>query len=293
MDEKSKSSSKIKALEILLEKYKRDSEKLIAENKRLKKYRQQFIGDLLIFLSAVIFSISVFFFIAEIQLILIALFAFAISCLAIYLVFVYSPREYHLNLTNATLKIAYNNLVQALSSFHLESYSIFLFKEDKVLQYIPFQSLSDSIKLPTSKELIPSNFKIQNKGILLEPFGNGILKLIEEIMSIERLKLNNTNIEPLLQEIFVEKLNLARDLNFSILEKKQYKLILTENYFNYLDIMKKPMIKGFVPIGCPISSCVAILLAHITKRSIILRSYHINQKENISTIILELGELYS
>ena len=292
MSKKSEKATKDLSLEILLNKYKTDNEKLQSENERLKKFEKKFVGYLIILSSAIILSLCVILFLSEIQYILMAFFAFALICVAIFLIFIYSPRTYHLDIAGSALTKEISNLVQALSTFPLENYAVFLPVDKKVYQFVPFLSVSSPKKLPTPDELREDVFKIPQKGIVLAPMGEGLIEFLDNEASYDQYKNDPSKMEILLQELLIDKLNLVKSLTFVKLDKGQYKLVLSDSIFSEIFQFDKPNIKIFTQIVGPISSFMAVFLAMITNRVILLKSHRFEQGENLSTTIYELGELY-
>ncbi|NVM52486.1 MAG: hypothetical protein HWN66_02200 [Candidatus Helarchaeota archaeon] len=292
MDTKTENSIRKKSIEILLNKYKSDNEKLIIENKRLEKYKKKIIGYILIFVSVIIFFLSVLIIITEIQIILLSFVSIALISMTIFLIFIYSPKTHQLDLTKDTLKTVFYNLSHAISHFNLEKYATFLPIDEIVYQFVPFISDSSQKKYPTSNELREDILKIPNKGILLHPTGYSLLELIINEFQMDISKVDINNITILLQEILMEQLNLIETLDFVRLDRGRYKLVLIGNIFSLICQLDKPDLNIGTQIGDPICSFVAILLARITKRSILLKSHEFKQKENSSIVIFELGEIY-
>jgi len=291
MIEKSDNSIKVRSLEILLNKYRYENEFLKSQNEYLKKYRNHIVAYTLILSSAIIFLLCILF-TENLQFIFLIFTTVALISLAIYLIFIYSHKTYPLKIFSSALKIAVNNFAQILTNFQLGKNSIFLPANDTVYQFIPFASGLINKELPASSELNRDIFEIENRGIILHPIGFSIVELLKIESNINLREIDLDKLEVLLQEIIIDQLNLAKTLNFVKLDKGRYKLILTENFLNNFSHLAKNNIKFDLQIGCPIYSFVAILLSWNTDRSILLNITDFNARENISTVIYELGDLY-
>jgi hypothetical protein len=195
-----------------------------------------------------------------------------------------------LSLTNTALQIVSFNLNQALSTFSLEKFSVFLPVDGKVYQYIPYLSTLEAQKYPILNELIANVFQIQNKGIILEPIGESVCEFVTNDLFIDLRKNNIDQIENLLQVLLIDKLNLVKTLHLIKLEKGQYKLIITDNFF--APIYQLNQHDNPNHIGCPVRSFVAVILAQMTNRAVLLKSHEFDQATNSLTVIYELGELY-
>lgn len=290
MAEESDESIKIKSFGILLNKYKGENEVLKCQNENLKKYRNRFVGYILILSSVFIFLFSVIF-IENLQLILLGFAIIALISFAIYLIFIYSPQVYPLKTYSSALKLAMDNLARILTYFQLEKNTIFLPLNDTVYQFIPFASASNNQELPASNELSDDKFEIENKGIILHPVGFSIVELVRNEFNTDLFKIEQKKLETSIQSILIDQLNLVKTLNFTKLDKGRYKLITTEGSLTNKRSTKNNT-KIDSQISYPICSFVAILLAWSTDRAILLKSVDFNQMENSSTIIYELGDFY-
>lgn len=290
MAEESDESIKIKSFGILLNKYKGENEVLKCQNENLKKYRNRFVGYILILSSVFIFLFSVIF-IENLQLILLGFVIIALISFAIYLIFIYSPQVYPLKTYSSALKLAMDNLARILTYFQLEKNTIFLPLNDTVYQFIPFASASNNQELPASNELSDDKFEIENKGIILHPVGFSIVELVRNEFNTDLFKIEQKKLETSIQSILIDQLNLVKTLNFTKLDKGRYKLITTEGSLTNKRSTKNNT-KIDSQISYPICSFVAILLAWSTDRAILLKSVDFNQMENSSTIIYELGDFY-
>lgn len=291
MSEKLDDPIKIKSLEILLNKWKEESEDLRLQVESLKKYKNRIIGYILILASATIFLVSVFL-IKDLQFIFIGITAIACICLAIYLIFIYAPKNYAIKVLNSALNLTINNLSQLFHYFQLEKNAIFLPTEQTVYQFIPFTSGTSNVAFPLLKELNNDVFEIKNKGIIIHPIGFSIFDLIKEEFKLDHNQLKSENLELLLQELLIDQLNLVKMVNLKKLDKGRYELILSDNLFNAIYRSSKNSTQNYTQIGCPISSFVAILLARSTNRIILVKSVDFGQLEDSSIIIYELGDLF-
>jgi len=291
MSKELENNMSIKSMEILLNKYKKDNEKLLKENQKLERYKKKFIGFFLIFLSVSILIIGAVFFIANFQFILLSFFAIALFSFAVFLIFIYSPKTHHLDLLNSVYQTVSLNLINTLSKWDLENYSVFLPTNEKVFQFIPFHSNTKSKTLPSPDELKEDRFEILDKGIILESTGNSILESVINENNIDFSKNDVNTIGIVIQELVQDQLNLVKIIDFIKQDKGRYELIFTGSlftqhykFYEIRDIRTR--------VGCPISCFVAMLLAYNIKRPVFLKSYEINQEEKTATILFELGELY-
>ncbi|MDD1776897.1 MAG: hypothetical protein LUQ65_01930 [Candidatus Helarchaeota archaeon] len=291
MSEKSDESIKSKALEILLNKYKDENENLNAQIESLKRYKNRTIGYILIFASTLILLLSVFL-IKDLQFIFLGIAAIALISLAIYLIFIYTPRSYPLKVLNSALQLTTNNLIQLLSHFQLENNAIFLPTEQTVHQFIPFMSGASKNGFPLLKELYNGVFEIENKGLIIHPIGFSIFELVKKEFNLDRNKIKSENLELLLQEMLINQLNLVKTVNLRKLDKGRYELFLSDNLFDTIYQSSKNATKLYMQIGCPIRSFIAILLAWSTNRAILLKSVDFGQLENSSITVYELGDLF-
>lgn len=290
MTEKSNELNKIKSLEILLNKYKSENEYLNSQNENLRKYKIRFLGYTLMLLSTIILLISVFL-IKDLQFVFLGFIIGACILLAIYLVFIYFPKNYNIKVLNSALKLAIDNLYRLGSHYHLERNAIFLPTADNVYQFIPFSGTNKNI-FPLVKDLNNDVFEIENKGIILHPIGFSIFELVKKEFSLEGDKIKSEKLELLIQEILIDQLNLVKIVNLRKPDKGQYELILSENVFDTIYQSSKKVPGVYTQIGCPISTFVAILLALSTSRAILLKSVDFSQTGDNSIIVYELGDIF-
>jgi hypothetical protein len=291
MSEKSDESIKMKSLEILLNKNKSENELLKSQNESLKKYKNRVIGYILILSSTLVLLLSVFL-IKDLQFIFLGIVAVSCICLAIYLIFIYSPKSYPIKVLNSALQLTINNLIQSFSHFQLEKNALFLPTDQTIYQFIPFSSEASNKAFPDLKELNNEVFEIENKGIIFHPIGFSIFELVKKEFNLEHNKIKSENLELVLQELLVDQLNLVKMVNLKKLDKGSYKLILSNNLFDTIYQSSKNMIQAYTQIGCPISSFVAILLAWSSNRIILLKSVEFGPLEDSSIIVYELGDLF-
>jgi len=289
MTEKSDESIKLKSLEILLNKYKNENEHLKSQNETLKTYRNRIIGYILILSSIIILLLSLFL-MKDLQFIFLGITAIACVCLAIYLIFIYSPKTYPIKVLSSALQLTINNLIQGFSHFQLEKNAIFLPTDETVYQFIPFISGANNKGFPLLKELNDEVFEIENKGIIVHPIGFSVFELVKKELDQNKIKLEK--LEILLQELLIDQLNLVKMANLKKLDKGRYELILSENVFKTIYQSSKNITKFYTQIGCPITSFVAILLAWSTNRAVLLKSVDFGQFEDSSITVYELGDLF-
>jgi hypothetical protein len=228
----------------------------------------------------------------DLQFIFLGITAIACVCLAIYLIFIYSPKTYPIKVLRSALQLTINNLIQLFSHFQLEKNAIFLPTDDTVYQFIPFMSGANNKGFPLLKELNDEVFEIENKGIIVHPIGFSVFELVKKELELDQNKIKLEKLEILLQELLIDQLNLVKMANLKKLDKGRYELILSENLFNTIYQSPKNITKFYTQIGCPITSFVAILLAWSTNRAVLLKSVDFGQFEDSSITVYELGDLF-
>ncbi len=137
---------------------------------------------------------------------------------------------------------------------------------------IVFISAKDKFDFPSIEGIAESKFLVKNpKGMLVTPPGLGLLDQVERKLRLDFAKTDINELTEMLPLAFLEKLDLAEDLEMTI-EGTQVKLQIIDSIYKDLYSAENKS-RSVSILGCPIASTVACILAKATGNPVTIQTY--------------------
>ncbi len=185
-------------------------------------------------------------------------------------------------LLEATVAAPLMALNQLLNELHCEGKPIYLppkylKDQDESRAYIPKQKDSP---FPTPEQIQEQENRLFIKSfsdLYITPLGAELTRLFEKTLETSFIRIDLQHFQEVIPKLFVEDLEIAKNVEITEEGKKILVKIENSNYQNLTKETEK-LSKLYKSLGCPLSSAIACALAKVTGKLITVEKQQINEE---------------